>query len=542
MKRRGRTTLNDRVAALGEAAGLTAGRGDDDVVAEAIRVVRQADRRLAFSGDVTVVALGGATGSGKSSLFNAVSGTQLAESGVKRPTTSRAMAASWTDASPDALLDWLEVPTRHLITGGEARFTGLVLLDLPDHDSTEMSHRLEVDRLVKLVDGLIWVVDPQKYADNALHERYLVPYRDYADVMLIVLNQADRLTVPQLESALRDLRALLESEGLGKAKVLAVSALTGQGIDDLRRQLADMVKHKKLAAERLSADVTRAAHALDTDLGQGSQAEIPAAREHDLDEALAAAAGVPRVKEAVLMATRRRGSLATGWPLVSWINKFKPDPLRRLHLDRFVAPKAGKPDQNALEPTTVQRTGLQVAGGVQQARVDSALRAIADDASAGLPTGWSEAVRRASLLHRDTLADDLDRAVASTDLGMAKPQGWWKLFRALQWLLIAVVLFGALWLTAGMVFVYLQLPPPVIYRWRGIPLSTILLVGGLIVGLLLGLIGRAGVELSARHRAEQAESRLTKAIGEVAQARVIDPVNAELSRYSKARRLLDSVL
>ena len=52
---------------------------------------------------------------------------------------------------------------------------GVVLLDLPDHDSTEVSHHLEVDRLVQLADMLVWVLDPQKYADAAIHDRYLAP-------------------------------------------------------------------------------------------------------------------------------------------------------------------------------------------------------------------------------------------------------------------------------------------------------------------------------------------------------------------------------
>jgi hypothetical protein len=52
---------------------------------------------------------------------------------------------------------------------------------------------MEVDRLVQLVDMLIWVVDPQKYADAALHDRYLIPLAQHAGVMMIVLNQADRL-------------------------------------------------------------------------------------------------------------------------------------------------------------------------------------------------------------------------------------------------------------------------------------------------------------------------------------------------------------
>ena len=55
-----------------------------------------------------------------------------------------------------------------LDTGREDRdLDGLVLLDLPDHDSTEVAHHLEVDRLVQLADLLVWVLDPQKYADAA---------------------------------------------------------------------------------------------------------------------------------------------------------------------------------------------------------------------------------------------------------------------------------------------------------------------------------------------------------------------------------------
>ena len=44
---------------------------------------------------------------------------------------------------------------------------GLVLVDLPDHDSAAVQHREQVDRILALVDAVIWVVDPEKYADFA---------------------------------------------------------------------------------------------------------------------------------------------------------------------------------------------------------------------------------------------------------------------------------------------------------------------------------------------------------------------------------------
>ena len=100
-----------------------------------------------------------------------------------------------------------------------------MLLDLPDHDSTTVAHRLEVDRLVGLVDVLVWVLDPQKYADAAVHERYLRPLAGHAGVMVVVLNQADRLPAHQVDAALDDVRRLLAADGLGPVPVLATSAV-----------------------------------------------------------------------------------------------------------------------------------------------------------------------------------------------------------------------------------------------------------------------------------------------------------------------------
>ena len=180
-----------------------------------------------------MVALAGPTGAGKSTLFNALAGRPLVREGVTRPTTSAATAAVF--GPPDErLLDWLEIPSRHTLDGGAP--DGLVLLDLPDFDSVEASHRLEVDRLVRLVDLLVWVVDPQKYADAALHDRYLRPLAGHAAAMLVVLNQSDRLGA-DADRAREDLARLLASAGLGEVPVLAASARTGDGLGALRSVL-----------------------------------------------------------------------------------------------------------------------------------------------------------------------------------------------------------------------------------------------------------------------------------------------------------------
>jgi GTP-binding protein EngB required for normal cell division len=530
--------LVDHLRAVGEAVELCEGRVDSDALAEAKRVVDQADRRLSISGSATVVALAGATGSGKSSIFNALSGTTLATVGVRRPTTAHAMACSWGDESAEDLLDWLQIPRRHVLETDpamDAALDGLVLLDLPDHDSTELDHRMEVDRLVQLVDMLIWVVDPQKYADAAIHDRYLKPLSQHAGVMMIILNQVDKLTVKQREQCLTDLRRLLNSEGLGKVPVVAVSAVTGEGIEALRETLAKQVAEKQAAARRLAADVSVAAAKLSTASGTTKVTPLARSSIDRLTTQVAIAAGVPVVTEAVGKAWRMRGGLATGWPVLAWITKFKPDPLRRLHLDRLGVGRRHK----EIDPSGVGRTSLPATSGVQKARVDTAVRTLADEAAQGLTRGWADEIKQAARSSEDALPDRVDRAIATTDLDLAQHRRWWQLVRVLQWLLVATVIVGLGWLGLAFLLAYLQLPPLPKVTWWGLPAPTVLAVGGVLAGLLLAGLARIFVEIGARRRTAKARQSLRAAIARVTGELVITPVKAEQDRYEKARLALE---
>ena len=68
----------------------------------------------------------------------------------------------WGSAGAVELLEWLGIPPRHqtmrdsmLDVGlADRELDGVVLLDLPDHDSTEVAHHLEVDRLVERCEAL----------------------------------------------------------------------------------------------------------------------------------------------------------------------------------------------------------------------------------------------------------------------------------------------------------------------------------------------------------------------------------------------------
>ncbi|NED14455.1 GTPase, partial [Streptomyces sp. SID9124] len=262
--------LRPRLDALRELVGLSRARLDRAALAEAGRVLDEAAARQRLSSRHTVVAIAGASGSGKSALFNALAGAQLSETGLRRPTTSSPLACSWTDGAA-GLLDRLAVPgrLRRRPSPGAAAdeaLQGLVLVDLPDHDSAAKGHRDQVDRVLALVDAVIWVVDPEKYADAALHERYLRPLAGHAEVTFVVLNQIDRLPGEAADQVLDDLRRLLDEDGMAVgehgdpgATVLSLSALTGEGVGELRELLGRFVQDRTAATRRLAADVDAAA-------------------------------------------------------------------------------------------------------------------------------------------------------------------------------------------------------------------------------------------------------------------------------------------
>ncbi len=521
--------LGRRLEALATAGELAAGRSDDAAVAKARTVVERAGARVSLSGSHTVIAIAGSTGSGKSSLFNALSGTELAEVAVRRPTTSKAMAATWGTKLPHELLDWLDITKRHLIASGPSELSDLVLLDLPDHDSAELGHRLNVDRLVELVDALIWVVDPQKYADAALHDGYLRPLASHAEVMLVVLNQVDLLTPDQLDRCVADLRRLLDDEGLRATPLIAVSAATGRGIAQLRESLAQTAANKQAMTRRLAADVGVAAEALSLDLGPEAPARVNPSLVNQVNDALADAAGVRLVAEATRDSWRRRGAIATGWPLVSWIGRIKPDPLKRFRLE--LAP--AEP-----QPTEVNRTSLPPATAVQKALVDKGMRVLVDHARTGLPSGWGRAVESAVHANDSILADRLDKAVAEVGLERRRWAWWWPLIGLLQWVLIIAAVAGAVFLFAGSTLASLGVPPLPQLSWYGYPLGFWLLAGGVAGGLLLAGISRLLVWAGAARHAAKVRHRLSAAVASVVAELVIAPLQAELDRYHQVRAQL----
>lgn len=265
---------------------------------------------------------------------------------MRRPTTAAPLVCSWSDGAAP-LIDRLGIPgrlRRRPVQGpdGDPQLRGLVLVDLPDHDSAAVEHREQVDRVLALVDAVIWVVDPEKYADAVLHERYLRPMAGHAEVMFLVLNQVDRLPGEAAEQVLDDLRRLLDEDGvaLGEygepgATVLPVSALTGDGIGELREALGQFVSERGAPGRRVSADVDAAAARLRPVYTTGLRAGLSENARDEFAARLADAVGATAAGEAAERAWLRNANRACGTPwlrLWRWYQDRREPPTGRLPL------------------------------------------------------------------------------------------------------------------------------------------------------------------------------------------------------------------
>ncbi|MFD8396244.1 YfjP family GTPase [Streptomyces sp. NPDC059680] len=511
--------LRSRLDALRELVGLSRTRVESQTLAEAGRVLDEAAARRKLSGRHTVVAIAGATGSGKSQLFNALAGVAISETGVRRPTTAAPIACSWSDGAA-SLIDRLGIPGRLRrrplqSPEAEAQLRGLVLVDLPDHDSAAVEHRKQVDRILKLVDAVIWVVDPEKYADAVLHERYLRPMAGHAEVMFVVLNQVDRLPEDAADQVLDDLRRLLDEDGiaLGEygepgATVLALSALTGDGVGELREVLGQFVAERGAAARRVSADVDATAVDLRPVYATGRRVGLSEEAREEFAARLADAVGATAAGEAAERAWLRNANRACGTP---WLRLWRWYQCRGESTTGRIPVRTAQPDEEA--------TARQ--------RVEQAVRTVADRASAGLPAPWALAVREAAVRGSQGLSEALDELAARAGLPPGRPPrpGWWPAAVLVQAAMTLLQVVGGLWLFGQIVGV---MAPNL---W----VPVLLMVCGIVGGPLVEWGCRMAARGPARRYGQEAERRLREAAAGCGRARVLDPVAAELLRYREVR-------
>lgn len=249
--------LYDALDLMVGSAQRNAPHGDVEAARRTIDGVRSRGSTL---GSSLRVALAGGTGTGKSSVLNAVAGERVASVSRLRPHTAKPLA--WLPAESgvavDLFLEDLGIQERRL----HAAFPDLVLIDLPDADSVVAEHKAETLRILAGVDAILWVLDPEKYNDPALHGDLLTPLSPYADQTAFVLNKIDLIAPEELPDVMRGLKIRLQRAGYPEALVFPVAAdpIEGEavGIEPLKGFLGRRVDRKRVAYGKLLTDIAQA--------------------------------------------------------------------------------------------------------------------------------------------------------------------------------------------------------------------------------------------------------------------------------------------
>ena len=222
-------------------------------------------RREYLSG-VVVVAIAGGTGSGKSSLLNALAGKEIASTSALRPHTDKPLAWIPTgDIAISAMVEALDIDS--VVEHDDA--VSLAVVDLPDLDSVSHDHRSFVESILPLVDAVIWVFDPVKYHDPSIHREFLSEMTEYEPVFIFALNKIDCLDEAEVEAVEAHLGGVLTLDGFHDPEVLGVAAAPTDGepigITALEASIERRLVAKRADRVKLVADLRRAGRRLATD-------------------------------------------------------------------------------------------------------------------------------------------------------------------------------------------------------------------------------------------------------------------------------------
>jgi GTP-binding protein EngB required for normal cell division len=514
----GARDLAPRLHALERAVESSRGMMPHAVVDRAAGVRANAGDRLARGDAAVVVALAGGTGSGKSSLFNAVAKADIADVGVRRPTTTDPVALVIGDIEgSDSLLDWLEVRKRFTPEKPTGVNGGLILLDLPDHDSIRIDHKATVDRVIQRVDVLLWVLDPQKYAQGLLHRGYLRDLRQHADVQLVALNKVDELSNGEQDACVTDLRRILASEGLSKVPVYPISALDGTGLGTLREALSALAFRRTAALQRIDGDLRKAADDLAAHLG------LPPERPLDPDPLVEVVAAAARVDDRAAAEGERYTVLArrrTRPPLLRGVSSV----FQRRERTRSFAVEDFDPEARDPSPVAVQHALHELAVGYGR----------------GLTRPWRSRLREVALHASEPLQRLTSQALARVTASPPR-RVWWRPVSLLWGVFELLAVAGLVWLAVIAATNYLALPmgdPPTV---GGVSLPIVVVAGGVLGWVICRIARERLISVGARRHAQALRRSYH---GEIAEAvkEAIAPLAVEIATYRRLVKDLRAVV
>jgi GTP-binding protein EngB required for normal cell division len=196
------------------------------------------------------IGLLGGTGVGKSTIINRLAGTEISVAKNERPYTNKVVVYHYNNEPLKPDFDLSHMSTIH---HDRKEISHLILFDFPDYDSHLSEHRLMVQEVSQLLDIIVWVASPEKYADHAMIQ-IMSSLLQSSNNYCFVLNKTDLLAADETAQIIGHWHVLLRQNNIIEAPIFSFSAINDHG--DTFQNFQEWLLQKR--SENELKEITRA--------------------------------------------------------------------------------------------------------------------------------------------------------------------------------------------------------------------------------------------------------------------------------------------
>lgn len=564
------------------------------------RLENQLERRDALDPRVTVIAVAGPSGTGKSTVVNTLARrNSLVPTGMHRPTTTELVAYVDAEVTAALFLELSGIPrsvsvefctTRsnplrdslgmvgegHQVRSALTQCGHPIVVEVPD---TLLVPELTsaASQVLETADLILWTTDSQKYADAAFHSRISAFPRHPNSYF--VLTHTEGLTESQLQTLNQELAAIAERIGVSP-EILQISLYDESSLARFRETVAELSHAPEARWRGQQAAIHHAATKLGQDLeldvtGEFSTQPVqapsvaspPSPAETKLVDQVTQVSGLSAVQANFSKQYLRAGGFWTLWPVLNWLAGIKP--LAHVNQDNSATPgepEADKPVGPSADPSPEQTADESATPAVADSTPDlpsvapqadslnrffprvnvagitSAARTYAATASAHRPSKWVDFAQLKAVELSGNLVSALNLALESWKFPARPARTWWRIWRLGHWFWLAALVVGLLWsLVAGVAFLGGAGTSAAVWMVGPVPFPLLALVVAVAGTLGWSLVGAKILHCGARNYGRECADKFRSLIQEVTRQGFLVKMNQNLDLYPQLSELVSEM-